>query len=100
MSLLEHLEDVGKGWRSILTNLHNGLEVVAPSYTVVQVKEKFGGLRVYLSYEDEDKAGVHDLIYLAEEQSLRTCEYCGNYGEPGGKGWVKTLCEECRDASI
>ena len=59
-----------------------------------QVKEKFGGLRFYIDGADDYVNGV---VSMAESMSYRTCEYCGSPGKSGGKGWIKTLCNSCRN---
>lgn len=57
-----------------------------------QVKEKFGGLRFYMThYTDEMSA----LIREAEQKAEQTCEVCGVVGESRGGGWIKTLCDSC-----
>jgi hypothetical protein len=57
-----------------------------------QVKEKFGGLRFYVDNCDDYVRGV---IAMAESMSYRTCEHCGSPGKQTGKGWIKTLCDNC-----
>jgi len=59
-----------------------------------QVKEKYGGLRVYFSGGDDY---VDGLISMAENMSYKTCEACGNPGKPNEGGWITTLCENCRN---
>jgi hypothetical protein len=59
-----------------------------------QVKEKFGGLRVYFSGGDDYIEGV---ISMAEEYSYKICEVCGNAGKPNKGGWISTMCESCRE---
>ena len=59
-----------------------------------QVKEKFGGLRFYIDGADDYVSGV---VSMAESMSYRTCENCGSPGKSGGKGWIKTLCNSCRN---
>lgn len=58
-----------------------------------QIKEKFGGLRVYYSGGDDYIRGA---ISMAEEMSYKICEICGNKGFPNKKGWISTLCDSCR----
>ena len=58
---------------------------------VQQIKEKFGGLRIYLSIEDEY---IHGIINMAEAMAVRTCEVCGAKGTMRGGSWLKTLCDE------
>jgi hypothetical protein len=58
-----------------------------------QVKEKFGGLRVYFTGGDDYVDGV---VGMAEEYSYKVCEVCGNAGKPNKGGWITTLCDGCR----
>jgi hypothetical protein len=59
-----------------------------------QIKEKYGGLRVYFSGGDDYIEGV---VSMAEEYSYKVCEVCGNAGKPNKGGWITTLCENCRN---
>lgn len=70
------------------------LKEPVPQIEAVQVKEKFGGLRFYVTGTDEY---VRGLINMAESLSYHTCEECGNKGEPNKTGWIHTLCEPCRE---
>lgn len=58
-----------------------------------QVKEKYGGLRLYFSGGDEY---VEGLVSMGEAMSYKICEVCGNKGEPNKGGWISTLCDGCR----
>ena len=58
-----------------------------------QIKEKFGGLRVYYSGGDDR---VRGLVDMAEKMSYKMCEVCGNRGNPNNGGWIITLCDSCR----
>jgi len=59
-----------------------------------QVKEKYGGLRLYFSGGDQY---VEGLVSMAEAMSYKICEVCGNKGQPNKGGWITTLCESCRE---
>jgi hypothetical protein len=59
-----------------------------------QVKEKFGGLRIYHSGGDDY---VDGLISMAESFSYKICESCGERGKPNKGGWIVTLCDKCRN---
>jgi hypothetical protein len=61
-----------------------------------QVKEKFGGLRFYISNGDEI---VYGMISLAENLSYRTCEDCGAPGSPRKGAWIRTMCDKCDTSS-
>ena len=77
-----------------------------PSVRILQVKEKFGGLRIYWKTEGvshEFYQEIRGAVHLAEVLSLKTCERCGAPGTqvetevgPGNRmkwGRVLTLCE-------
>ena len=57
-----------------------------------QIKEKFGGLRVYYYGGNEY---VRGLVGMAECWSYNTCEKCGEKGSKRGKGWITVLCDKC-----
>lgn len=89
---------VGEGWFEILWNLCVALEAIArrrigeghTPLRVVQIKEKYGTLRVYVEGGFDE---VFDLIDAAETASSTTCEACG---QPGNTlcldDWDQTLC--------
>jgi hypothetical protein len=91
--------DVNKGWwplidelcKNIKEELDNNLELVGKVYAV-QVKEKFGGLRFYLSAGTEK---ILELVDKAECKSYETCETCGQPGKlRTDLSWQLTLCDE------
>ena len=58
----------------------------------IQIKEKFGGLRLY--YEGSDPY-IDGLIAMAEATSFKTCEQCGKEGKRRTKGgYIYTSCDE------
>lgn len=61
--------------------------------TAAQVKEKFGGLRFYVSGGDDV---VQGMLRMAEAISFKVCEDCGDAGKTSGPGWIRTLCTTCR----
>lgn len=85
----------GDGWYQLLWDLCEKIEPLAgDDFEIVQVKEKFGGLRFYVQ---GGLAGILDLIYDAEQQSEATCERCGKPGTIRNGGWLRCLCDECND---
>lgn len=86
------------GWYDILVELGPKLIAIDPTIYVDQVKEKFGGLRVYLgdmelSKEKWDEAQRE--ISAAADKSWKTCEVCSKPGSRRAGGWIKVLCDEC-----
>jgi hypothetical protein len=82
-------DQVGKGWHPLLDKI---FAILPEDAVVLQVKEKFGGLRFYVDYVDEK---VLDFIDEVEAESFKICEVCGQPGEckPIG-GWYQTLCPQ------
>ena len=119
--------DLPQGWTELADQLFADLDAMldddaANLFAVVQVKEKFAGLRVYWELNKEQTT-VLDIIgsgsaqrfdkipekpsslfnrirarvKQAGEQAATTCQRCGNGGaSAGGSGWILTLCEACR----
>lgn len=84
--------DVDEGWYPIIKELIDGLIKLGWNKNIVQVKEKFGGLRFYI---DEGSDEMYKLISDTENQSYETCEVCGNEGKLRTDiGWYLTLCDE------
>lgn len=82
---------VGKGWGLIIEKFYWLCD--AHGVVVVQVKEKFGGLRLYVG---DAPSCVHLEIDALEKESLFTCETCGNEGSLKTKGgWHSVRCENC-----
>ena len=88
--------ECGEGWYSIIEKLFEDIKKLNPSkdFEIIQVKEKWGGLRVYTNYTTDE---IEKLINEAEEESFKTCETCGEAGERSTKGgWTKTICSNCK----
>lgn len=84
-------EDVGAGWSDLIETLVLNLFALGWNGVVLQVKEKFGGLRFYVGSASD---AVHARIADAEKESTKICEECGLPGVIRDGGWLKTLCEE------
>jgi hypothetical protein len=87
---------IDKGWFYLIDILSKKMYDTAKQSNVdyprvVQIKEKFGGLRFYADNTDEYMNG---LIDMAEKISIHVCEVCGNPGELRDTSWVRTLCDE------
>jgi len=83
---------VGPGWGPLLDRLVDDLLELGWNGKLLQVKEKFGGLRFYTTWETDR---MSTRINQAEEESYRTCEHCGSPGEARGSGWISIRCNSC-----
>ena len=88
------------GWFDLIYKLCSDIKQVLSAdfndFFVTQVKEKYGGLRFYVTYGNEE---IFDLINAAEAKSEMTCEVCGEVGEIRNQYWAKTLCDGCNGVS-
>ena len=92
--------EVDEGWYQLVLDCDTELTAIDPNYKVLQIKEKFGGLRYYMSPCNEttlqQRDAMYDVIRKYEEAALRTCEATGKPGllMRSSRGWVKTLNPE------
>jgi hypothetical protein len=95
--------EIHAGWRGIVERLLEKLERAIASqppderdrFRVVQLKEKFGSLKVYLGAEGtpEMKAAIE----TASEESTAVCDVCsapGRLAERPPLGWWATRCPD------
>jgi len=89
----------GIGWRDIISEAFTKLEELGWKGQILQIKEKFGGLRIYVSHLENTE--MLNVISHAESQSYLTCEACGQEGRKCNpdSSWTKTLCKECEKLS-
>ena len=87
------------GWYAVIDRLLTAIETagLAESANIVQIKQKFGGLRVYGLPHTE---ALQALVTIAEEEARRTCERCGEPGELRPKGWFEVRCDACEAAKV
>jgi hypothetical protein len=90
----------GDGWFNILWRLCVELEPVVTElehetgerFEVVQVKERLGTLRFYVSHHSDP---IDEHIIEAQKESSRTCEICGQPGKQRHTdGEVRALCDK------
>ena len=78
------------GWIDIINNLTEDIDKIEPDFRISQIKEKFGGLRFYVTYHNQE---IGQLISSAEEESFQTCIKCGQKGKlRNDNGYYVTLC--------
>ena len=97
---------VPAGWKDLVGTLFTGIDALlnddeAKCLRVEQIKEKFGTLRLYLSFDRVDPAGINPnptalsaLVDAAEVASEVTCYVCGAPGEMRKLGgWATVRCD-------
>ena len=93
---------VGDGWRELVETAIARIAAAVASVpgakvTITQIKEKYGGLRIYFDgggLSDEAEASIEEAIELAEYRAACTCEDCGSQGQLyDNHGWYITRCE-------
>jgi hypothetical protein len=91
----------GDGWYNIIYNLFEHIELELnklpgaqrKAFIISDVKEKWGGLRIY-AWGGTDF--IDELITVVESLSEQTCETCGKQGKKLCKnGWYYTACPVC-----
>lgn len=89
---------VGDGWFGILKDLISSIKQNDKKKgdwvtKATQIKEKFGGLRFYVTGTSDKN---WSLIRNAEQKSYGVCEETGSEVEVGvwNNGWVKTMCRQ------
>lgn len=92
--------ECGKGWWPLIEKVSAAIDTFNAAYPdspveVSQIKQKFGGLRIYYYNAPED---IRQLIDEAIEASWHTCERCGATEgvTTDREGYRLTLCPECR----
>jgi hypothetical protein len=101
--------ECASGWCDIIYDLSIKIEKILNDYAenhkvyerfemfAVQVKEKYGTLRFYMSCETDE---ITDLIHEAEALSSQTCENCGAPAKMRVKRWIEVKCDTCFNTKI
>lgn len=94
--------EVGDGWEPIIREASKKLEAIIVAmpeekrkdYYAFQVKQKFGGLRFYLSTGTEE---MYKVTGEVEAKSMKLCEECGEPGAIAGTTWLTCYCPKHRE---
>lgn len=104
--------ECGDGWEPLLRITFEKIEPLIQKMadnvadkefmpSVSQVKEKFGTLRIYMHFADDE---IFEIINKAGIDSEYICEMCSKQGHLVGKGWHKNWhsvrCDECFNREI
>jgi len=90
----------GDGWYDLLDKTFSRIMAIDTKKEVVlvQVKEKWGALRIYFDHPSELYDKVIDILDLAELESIYICENCGSMENVQRNGsWIKYLCKDCAE---
>ena len=100
------LDDMPDGWRiafseQMCEEIQEELERTnfVDKYSIVQVKEKYGGLRWYTGGVPVNSS-LDEIANKYEELSYITCINCGKPAHWISKGWISPYCTECKDKMI
>lgn len=89
--------EVDKGWHGLILDCDKELTAIDAKYTILQIKQKFGGLRYYMTPSNYTTPEQRDAMWAItekyEELSRATCEETGCPGVlmQSIGGWYKTL---------
>jgi hypothetical protein len=90
--------NVDNGWLGIIQRLFEELISLGWEKKFISVKEKFGGMSIFLENLPENGFKI---VLDAEKETFSTCQICGEKGEQEKiKGWVYTLCKEHMDEKL
>jgi len=94
--------DTDVGWNDLidkallkLNELNNKDPELEDEYKikVLQIKEKYGGLRLYTNWSND---AIDAIVDEAETEAAQTCEHCGSKDNVTTEGgWLKTYCSGC-----
>lgn len=94
--------DVDEGWYQIIIDCDKELSSIDPGYSILQIKQKFGGLRYYFSSESDALDAMQEVVTKYECIAATTCEATGGRGVlmRSKSGWLKTLNIEWASSSL
>lgn len=94
-----------KGWYPLVKEAikivarYNGIRPhhICEPVKFTQIKEKYGGLRLYLNYYPKE---IIDKIEELEDKSYNICEHCGSTENVETREiyhWLYTCCDKCAE---
>lgn len=88
----------GDGWFDLIYETCKKIKALDKEgkFYFLQVKEKFGGLRLYCAGGSTE---IYKITSEAEDESYKVCEHCGSREDVTSEGsWIVTLCKGCRES--
>lgn len=96
IGLMEYGFACGDGWYHLIDLLSQLIVLRSTDIKIIQVKEKFGALRVYTKEKpkEEHSGFISGLLYMSELLSVVICDVCGKKGTLCRGPYVCTRCSE------
>ena len=69
-------------------------EAIDPEYLILDMKEKYGMLRTYSIYSQDEIPKIENHY---EDISSKICCICGNPATKISTGWICPYCDDCGD---
>jgi hypothetical protein len=95
------------GWEHLVEEFIEEIDEAAKQFKdgsvyVTDIKEKFGGMRIYVEYDlpDQEILEFEKIVSKYEHLSLKTCTVCSSEEKQMHKRrgyWDIVICEECFD---
>lgn len=94
------------GWEPLIREMFSLIKIeydnlpneYKKDFKAAQIKEKFGGLRAYFDYPEDNQdffRKVESIVQDFERKSFKVCEFCGKEGaRNNSKSWIKTTCAD------
>lgn len=88
--------ECGDGWYDLVKEFSQKVSDLILQYDLegiypIQIKEKWGVLRVYMNvYNDK----IAELVDEYQDKSFKICEQCGKEGSLRNGSWVRVFCED------
>ena len=80
---------IPRGWRPLVESFMDS--IAGTDFKAVQIKEKFGGLRIYGSGTNDPVSPEYS---KAIEKASHTCAVCGEEGRFRSTNWLAVLCDK------
>ena len=96
---------IPEGWTQIAQQMIEECEAINPTYTIEDMKEKWGELRVvsYIKDYNDDEwllpasndKEIEEIENKYIAQSAQTCCKCGRPATKVSTGWILPWCDDC-----
>lgn len=92
--------DINDGWNFLIENIILYAKNENIPFDFLQIKEKFGLLRVYINIKPndiEDDVKLYDIVSFSACISKNICEKCGCFKDDviDTGSWIHSFCENC-----